>query len=248
MNRIPPAYYGGWRDWWTLLHPPYTLMHLSFVVVGATLAPELNLRTLLATLLAFFLAVGIAAHALDELAGRPLATNISAHILVLLAILSLGLAVGIGIIGAIVSNIHILWFVIAGVFLAVSYNLELFGGFFHTDLWFGFAWGAFPALTANFAQTGAVDIVSLLGASYAFAIALTQRHLSSPARQLRRKVTSVEGIIRYRDDTTKQIDRPLLLKPLEDALQMLVLSSILIAFTLLGLRLWSGEWVSGFGI
>ena len=39
-----PAYYaarpGGWRDWWTLLHPPYTSWHLSYVVIGATLAPR----------------------------------------------------------------------------------------------------------------------------------------------------------------------------------------------------------------
>ena len=26
---------GGWRDWWTLLHPPYTAWHLSYVVIGA---------------------------------------------------------------------------------------------------------------------------------------------------------------------------------------------------------------------
>ena len=39
-----PAYYaarpGGWRDWWTLLHPPYTAWHLSYSVIGAALAPR----------------------------------------------------------------------------------------------------------------------------------------------------------------------------------------------------------------
>ena len=29
---------GGWRDYWTLLHPPYTMWHLSYVVMGASLA------------------------------------------------------------------------------------------------------------------------------------------------------------------------------------------------------------------
>jgi len=54
------AYYalgsGGWRDWWVLLHPPYTAWHLSYVVMGAALAPVLDLGRLAATLLAFALA------------------------------------------------------------------------------------------------------------------------------------------------------------------------------------------------
>src|SRR5579884_3943747 len=65
-----PAYYarrGRLADWWTLLHPPYTAWHLAFVVIGASLAPRPSVSTLVGTLLAFFLAVGVAAHALDEL-------------------------------------------------------------------------------------------------------------------------------------------------------------------------------------
>ena len=38
-----PAFYaldsGGWRDYWSLLHPPYTLWHLSFVAIGACVVP-----------------------------------------------------------------------------------------------------------------------------------------------------------------------------------------------------------------
>jgi len=70
-----PAFYalspGGWRDYVTLLHPPYTLWHLSYVAIGAGLAPHLEARRLLVALAAFFLAVGIGAHALDELKGLP---------------------------------------------------------------------------------------------------------------------------------------------------------------------------------
>src|ERR1019366_1552641 len=81
-----PAYYaarpGGWRDWWTLLHPPYTAWHLAYVVIGACLAPRVSLSALVATLIAFFLAVGLAAHALDELNGRPLQTRISSPALI----------------------------------------------------------------------------------------------------------------------------------------------------------------------
>jgi len=52
-----PAFYaarsGGWRDWWTLLHPPYTAWHLSYVVIGASLAPRVDTGRLVATLLAY---------------------------------------------------------------------------------------------------------------------------------------------------------------------------------------------------
>lgn len=239
MSKLSPAYYGGWRDWWTLLHPPYTLMHLSFVVVGAALAPAFDPSILLATLLAFFLAVGIAAHALDELVDRPLDTSIPSRTLVLSAICGLFIASGIGIVGVLVSNGHLIWFVLVGVFLAVSYNLELFGGVFHTDLWFGLAWGAFPVLTSHFAQTGVINSIGILGAMYGLTMALTQRHLSTPARHLRRKAIKIDCTIYYQDGASKPIDRHTLLKPLEDSLQMLVLSSIFIAIALLGLRLLS---------
>ena len=41
MTTSRPAFYalapGGWRDYVTLLHPPYTLWHLSYVAIGAAL-------------------------------------------------------------------------------------------------------------------------------------------------------------------------------------------------------------------
>src|SRR5260370_28011358 len=94
-----PAYYaarpGRWRDWWTLLHPPYTAWHLAYVVIGACLAPQVKLTTLVATLLAFFLAVGLAAHALDEYHGRPLRTQIPDAVLIGAAVVALAGAVGL---------------------------------------------------------------------------------------------------------------------------------------------------------
>ena len=61
---------GGWRDWWTLLHPPDTAWHLADVVFGATLAPRTDVVRFVGVLLAFFLAVGVSAHLFDELHGR----------------------------------------------------------------------------------------------------------------------------------------------------------------------------------
>jgi len=98
-----PAYYaarqGAWRDWWTLLHPPYTAWHLSYVVIGAALAPHVRLPALFATLIAFFLAVGLSAHALDELRGRPLQTRIPAAALIAVAVAGLAGAVALGVAG-----------------------------------------------------------------------------------------------------------------------------------------------------
>ena len=138
---------GGWRDVVTILHPPYTAWHLSYVALGAAVAPEFHAVRLWAALGAFFLGVGIAAHALDELNGHPLGTRLSDRTLAVLAGVALAGAVGIGIAGLFVVSFTLLPFVLAGAFGVVAYNLELFGGRFHTDFWFAAAWGAFPALT-----------------------------------------------------------------------------------------------------
>ena len=146
-----PAFYalrpGGWRDLVTLLHPPYTLWHISYVAIGAAAAPHIYAGRLAAALAAFFLAVGIGAHSLDELHGRPLGTRLSRRALMALAAGGLGGALAIGIVGAFVVSATLVPLVVAGGFLVLAYNLELFGGRFHTDFWFAAAWGAFPALT-----------------------------------------------------------------------------------------------------
>jgi len=142
-----PAFYalapGGWRDYVTLLHPPYTAWHLSYVVIGAALAPEWRPGRLVAALAAFFLAVGIGAHALDELNGRPLSTRIPDRMLGALAASSIAAAMGIGIGGAVAFDLWLLAFVAAGAFIVCVYNLELFGARFHSDPWFAVAWRRF---------------------------------------------------------------------------------------------------------
>src|SRR3954469_11995996 len=152
---VRPAFYalapGGWRDYVTLLHPPYTLWHLSYVAIGAALAPEWHPGRLAAALAAFFLAVGIGAHALDELNGHPLETRIPDRALAGLAGASIAGAVGIGIAGSVVDDLWLLAFVAAGAFIVCAYNLELLGGRFHNDAWFAVAWGSFPLLTGYFA-------------------------------------------------------------------------------------------------
>lgn len=236
-----PAFYalspGGWRDYWTLLHPPYTLWHLSYVAIGAALAPRFRGGWFAETLLAFFLAMGVAAHALDELNGRPLGTRIPNCVLRSLAVLGLGGAIGLGIHGALEVSAWLWAFILVGGFLVVAYNLELFGGSFHSDLWFALAWGAFPVLTAYFAQTGAVRVEAMLAAGACAAISAAQRGLSTPVRRLRRQVESVSGELRLSDGTTENLDAGSLRAAPEGALRWLSLAMPLIAGGLLVARL-----------
>ena len=95
-------------------------------MIGAALAPLWLPNRLGWALAAFALALGIGAHALDELRGRPLATRIPDGVLWLLAAALAG-AVGIGIAAAIAWWPWLLAFVAFGGFIVVAYNLELFG-------------------------------------------------------------------------------------------------------------------------
>ena len=173
-GEVRPAYYaarpGGWRDWWTLLHPPYTAWHLAYVVIGASLAPHVQLSRMLATLLAFFLAVGIAAHALDELHGRPLGTHIPSALLVSVSVVALAGAVALGAIGVTRIGWPLVPFIVIGPLLVVAYNAEWLGGLVHTDSGFALAWGAFPVLTAYVAQAERLSLAAVIGAAGAFGL------------------------------------------------------------------------------
>jgi hypothetical protein len=227
---------GGWRDYLTLLHPPYTAWHLSYVVLGASLAPELRWDRLAATLLAFFCALGIGAHALDELAGRPLRTRISSPVLAGLGAGGVGVAVALGIAGSLVAGPWLLAFVAFGAFIAPAYNLEWFSGRFHSDFWFAAAWGAFPLVTACFASAGALPWAALPGAGFAFATSLAQRTLSTRARTVRRRARSVEGSILYIDGTVEDIDRRSLIRFEERALLLLTIAMPAVAIAALASR------------
>ncbi len=236
-----PAFYalapGGWRDWWTLLHPPYTLWHLSYVVFGACLGPELRLGWLLETLAAFLLAMGVAAHALDELHGRPLGTRIPDRLLIALAVLGLAGAVGLGVHGTLEVSPWLWAFITAGVFLVVAYNLELLGGAFHTDAWFALAWGAFPVLTSAFAQTARVPASAVLVAAACAALSAAQRALSTPARRIRRQVAEIRGELVLRDGTREPLHAALLRAAPEGGLRWLSAALPLLALGLLAARL-----------
>ncbi len=236
-----PAFYamgsGGWREWLTLLHPPYTAWHLSYVVFGAAIAPVLDGARLGATVVGFFLGVGITAHALDELQGRPLRTRIPAGVLWTVALCALAVAVALGIVGA----ARVTWWLLAcvgfGAFIVLAYNLELFGGRFHGDWWFAIAWGAFPAITAYLAQAGTIRVEAVLVAIACLLLSVAQRTLSTPVRRLRRQTATVAGQIVLDDGTVEAIDEDALRRAPERALRAIAYALSLLAIGLVVARL-----------
>ncbi len=227
-----PAFYaldgGGWRDYWTLLHPPYTLWHLSFVAIGACIVPVIRPAYLGLAILAFFLAVGIAAHALDELRGRPLRTGISNRMLIVLAALALLAAAAVGIYGASLVSWWGLLFIAVGGFLVPAYNLEWFHGTFHSDLWFAIMWGGFPALAGSFAQMGRINVATLFVCAGCALIAAAQRRLSTPVRRIRRRVTSVSGIL-AEEGSSEPITEATITAAPEGALRLLWIAMVALA-------------------
>jgi hypothetical protein len=221
----------------TLLHLPYTAWHLSYVAIGAALAPTFVLWRLGATLGAFLLALGVACHALDELAGRPLGTRLSRTALVWLAVVGLGGAVAIGIVGAVTVSAWLIPLVAVGTFLALAYNLELFGGRFHTDVWFAVAWGGFPAFTGWFVEALDVRAEGVLVALACCLLSVAQRRLSTPARELRRRTVSVTGRQTLRDGQVLELDSERVLAPLEGALSALWIGMVVLAVALVVGRL-----------
>jgi hypothetical protein len=210
---------------------------LAYIVIGASLAPHVQLTRLVATLLAFLFAVGFAAHALDELHGRPLGTNIPTPALIALTVVGLAGAVALGVVGLSRVGWALIPFIVLGPLLVVAYNLELFGGLVHTDAGFAVAWGSFPVLVAYVAQTGRLALSPVLAAGAAFWLSAAQRRLSTPARLMRRRATGVEGRITLRSGGVVIIDEQTLLAPLERTLSALSLAVVLLAAALAIARL-----------
>jgi len=217
---------GGWRDYWTLLHPPYTAWHLSYVLLGAALSPAPDPRIVVGALLAFGLGVGVAAHSFDELQGRPLGTRIPARVLVALGALGLAGAAALGIAAVAMLGPVFGLFVVTGVALVLLYAFE--APLIHSDVGFALAWGAFPVLTVAYA-TGAPPIPAVAVAAAAALLSLAQRILSTRVRAIRRRSLSVAGEVRYRDGSRETLDAQGLIAASEGALRILWLALVALA-------------------
>jgi hypothetical protein len=207
------------------------------VAIGAALAPGLTADRLLIALAAFFLAVGIGAHALDELHGHPLQTRISNRTLIALSVLSIGGAVALGLYASIAYTPWLAPLVVAGAFIVCAYNLELFGGAFHSDLWFAVAWGAFPLLAAYVAVAERISVEAVLAAVFAGFLSLAQRHLSTQVRTVRRRVVSASGTLELTGGEREEITAETLTRAPEAALRAMTIAVVSLAVSLVVLRL-----------
>lgn len=226
---------GGWRDYWTLLHPPYTLWLLSNALLGAAIAPAPDPRVVLGGLVAFFLAVGIAAHSFDELQGRPLSTRIPSGVLVALGTIALLLSVALGVAALPLVGPGLLAFVAVGAALVIGYAFE--APLVHSDVGFALAWGAFPTLTLAWA-TGAAPLPAAAVAAGTAFLSLAQRRLSTRVRKVRRRAAAVSGSVEYTDGSRERIDAYALIGAPEAGLRLLWP-----AVTLLALGVLLARWV-----
>jgi hypothetical protein len=229
-----PAFYalerGGWRDYVTLLHLPYTAWNVAYAGIGAGLAAHVDWTVAAMTLLAFFLAVGIGAHALDELQGRPLQTQIPDAVLVGLAVASIGGAVALGLYFAAHYSPWLLVFIVTGVVIVVGYNLELAG--LHSPWVLVLGVSSFAVLTGAFAQQERITLAAVIAAAAAAALALAQRRLSTFVRHLRRDADTVTAEL-VGPSGVERLDRAQLIAPAEAALRLLSVMAVLLAAALL---------------
>jgi hypothetical protein len=236
-----PAFYavghGRLGELVALLHPPYTVWHLSYFALGCAVAPHLYVNRLLWGLAAFALAVGVAAHALDELHDRPLRTTLSNRMLMALAVGGLAGALAIGVAGVLTVSVALLPFVLAGGLFLPAYNLELAGGRFHNDIWFAIGWGAFPALTGYFVNAEKLALPGLLIAAGCLVMSIAQRRLSAPARELRRRTSAIIGVRTLTDGGEEPLSVSSLLGPLDGALAALSVALPVTACALVSARL-----------
>ncbi len=185
---VPPWGPPKFRSFLGLLFLPYTGMVLSFALIGSMIADPIHWDRVLAIVVIYFLGLGIAAHALDALGSKkikPWGTVFTRGQLWLLAAFSLALAYLLAIY-YMVSFVPMLWFfAIAEGFFVFAYNLELFNGRFHTDLWFAFSWGFLPVLAGYVMQTNKISMALLLLAVAMALFSLVEIKASRPYKELK---------------------------------------------------------------
>jgi hypothetical protein len=168
---------------------PYTLMNISYVVIGSTLAPSgIHWDRMAGLVLVYLLAVGVCAHALDALApNKPWGAFLTQKHLKVLAFSALVPALILGLYYALA---YAPWLVLVGsaeIFFLFSYNLELFKARFHTEAWFALSWGFFPVFAGFVLQTNTLSPVAAAGCLFGFTTAYVEINASKPYKALRKQ-------------------------------------------------------------
>lgn len=221
-------------DLLTVLHPPYTAWHLSYVAIGASLAPAIDWFRLTGTLAAFAFGLGLGAHALDELHGRPLQTRLGDAALWALAALGFAVSIAVAIAGAFVISPWLLLVAMLAILMAAGYALE-WHPYLHSEVGFSLSWGGFPVLVGYWAQTERLAWPALAVAAAAVLLGMAQRSLSTPARFVRRSTSDAEACFTTLAGTERWTRRRLL-ATWERPLRLLAWSMVVLAVGLLVVR------------
>jgi hypothetical protein len=176
---------------------------------------------------AFFLGLGVGAHALDETMGNPLQTKLSKANLYLIGFSSLGIAVGIGAYYSFTLSLLLLPIVFAETFFAVCYNLEMFGKKLHASWVFSLSWGMIPLITGYFVNALSITLLIVLVSIAAGLLTYIQRVLSTSARFVRRKLWQEGNLSSVQLESSKD-----LLVSSERVLKILNASMVILAVAL----------------
>jgi hypothetical protein len=238
---LKPAWYstkgsGRISDFLDLLHPPYTLWHLSYVLLGIGMAPLIFPSRSIAVVVAFFLGLGVGAHALDETMGNPLQTKISRSGLYLLGFSSIGVASAIGAYYVVTLSLLLIPFVALECFFAIAYNLEAFKKRFHNTLIFALSWGSIPFLTGYFVNALTFNLPVFLMALGVALLTFVQRTLSTQARLMRRKMPPIEAL-KLSTGTDIPVTTAELISPAEKSLKALTAMIFVISIAVILARL-----------
>jgi hypothetical protein len=167
---------------------PYSLMNASYVLIGSLLATTVHYDRMAGMALSYLLAVGVSAHSLDAMSpNKPWGDFLSRNQLLSLAIAALIPSLGLGLFYALTYTPLLLPLGLIELFFLLSYNLELFGGMFHTDFWFATSWGFLPVLAGFIVQTDAVTPASLAGGLFGFFTAFVEINASRPYKALKKQ-------------------------------------------------------------
>jgi hypothetical protein len=182
------------RSFLGLLFLPYTGMVLAFLVLGAMLAPHIYWGRLIALEIIYFLALGVGAHALDALGSKgrkPWGAVFSRSQLWMLAAFSLISAYAIAIYYMILYVPLLLLPALLEGFFVFAYNMEWFGGRFHSDSWFAFSWGFMPAAAGYIMQTNSIFFEVLLVGTATSLFSLVEIKASRPYKLLKQRLNSL---------------------------------------------------------
>ncbi len=173
-----------------MLFLPYTGMCISFTIIGSMLSESILWDRVLSIFIIYFLALGVSAHAADNLGSKkikPWGNFFTTFELKLMVIGGLSVSYAIGIYYIIIFTPLLLIIAIMEGFFLFAYNFELFNGFFHNNFWFAVSWGSLPLLAGFVIQTNSISILSLFSSTIAFLIAYSEIRISRIYKELKRK-------------------------------------------------------------